>query len=153
MIRQRWTVRIVGRTGYTVEHQLRSPFLLSDHDAPGRSGGDTGRFNIKVALDCETICTNDPAQVPMFDPSIGVGTRFRKGVSGNPGGRPRMRVLSEALRAQLGEIKPDDPAGRTHAEIVAANLIDTEGPGAVHAASEIADRLEGRARQQVEIAD
>ena len=63
-------------------------------------------------------------EVRMFDPSIGSGTRFRKGVSGNPGGRPRTRVLSEALRAQLGEMKPDDPAGRTYAEIVAANLIE-----------------------------
>jgi hypothetical protein len=65
-------------------------------------------------------------------------------------------LLSEALRDRLGEVKPDDPAGRTFAEIVAANLIEiacTEGPGALHAASEIADRLEGRARQQVEIAD
>jgi len=29
----------------------------------------------------------------------------------------------------------------------------SEGPGAVHAASEIADRLEGRVRQQIEVAD
>jgi len=65
-------------------------------------------------------------------------------------------VLSEALRAQLGEIKPDDPAGRTHAEIVAANLIEIacgEGPGTVHAANEIADRIEGRPRQSIEVAD
>jgi hypothetical protein len=53
-------------------------------------------------------------------------------------------------------VKPDDPAGRTYAEVVAENLIEiacSEGPGAVHAASEIADRLEGRSRQQVEFAD
>jgi len=60
----------------------------------------------------------------MFDRTIGSGTRFRKGVSGNPGGRPRTRVLSEALRAQLGEIKPSDPSGRSYAEVVAANLIE-----------------------------
>jgi hypothetical protein len=53
-------------------------------------------------------------------------------------------------------VKPSDPAGRTYAEVVAENLIEiacSEGPGAVHAASEIADRLEGRSRQQVEFAD
>ena len=92
----------------------------------------------------------------MFDPSIGVGTRFKKGSSGNPGGRPRSRLLSEALRTRMAEVKPDDPAGRTYAEVVAENLIEiacTEGPGVVYAASEIADRLEGRSRQQLEFAD
>jgi hypothetical protein len=53
-------------------------------------------------------------------------------------------------------VKPDDPLGRTFAEIVADNLVEiacSEGPGAVHAASEIADRLEGRSRQSIEVAD
>lgn len=92
----------------------------------------------------------------MFDPNIGFGTRFRKGVSGNPGGRPRSRLLSEALRARLGEVKPGDPAGRSYAEIVAQNLIEiacSEGPGAVHAANEIADRIEGRPPQHIAISD
>ena len=91
-----------------------------------------------------------------FNSDIGRATRWRKGQSGNAGGRPKSRLLSEALRTRLAEVKPDDPAGRTFAEIVAENLVEiacSEGPGAVHAASEIADRLEGRSRQQVEIAD
>ena len=92
----------------------------------------------------------------MFDPTIGSGTRFRKGLSGNPGGRPRTRLLSEALRTRLAEVKLDDPAGRTYAEVVAENLIDiacSEGAAAVHAASEVADRIEGRSRQSIEVAD
>ena len=91
-----------------------------------------------------------------FNSDIGRATRWRKGQSGNAGGRPKSRLLSEALRTRLGEIKPGDPAGRTYAEIVAENLVEiacSEGPGAVHAASEIADRLEGRSRRQVEFAD
>jgi Family of unknown function (DUF5681) len=91
-----------------------------------------------------------------FNSDIGRATRWRKGQSGNAGGRPKSRLLSEALRSRLAEVKPDDPAGRTYAEVVAENLIEiacSEGPGAVHAASEIADRLEGRSRQQVEFAD
>jgi len=91
-----------------------------------------------------------------FDPNIGVATRWRKGQSGNAGGRPKSRLLSEALRDRLAEVKAGDPAGRTYAEIVAANLIEiacSEGPGAVHAAGEIADRIEGRSRQQIEVAD
>lgn len=92
----------------------------------------------------------------MFDPNIGAGTRWQKGQSGNPGGRPRSRILSEALRAQLGQLKPDDPQGRTFAEIVAANLVEiacSSGPGALAAANEITNRLEGRAHQSVEISD
>jgi hypothetical protein len=91
-----------------------------------------------------------------FDPSIGRATQFRKGQSGNAGGRPKSRLLSEALRTRLAEVKPDDPLGRTFAEIVAENLVEiasSEGPGAVHAAAEIADRIEGRSRQSIEVAD
>jgi hypothetical protein len=93
----------------------------------------------------------------VFDPSIGRATQWRKGqASPNPGGRPKSRLLSEALRTRLAEVKPDDSAGRTYAEVVAENLIEiacSEGPGAVHAASEIADRLEGRAPQHIAISD
>jgi hypothetical protein len=91
-----------------------------------------------------------------FNSDIGRATRWRKGQSGNAGGRPKSRLLSEALRSRLAEVKPGDPAGRTYAEVVAENLIEiacSEGPGAVQAASEIADRLEGRSRQSVEFAD
>jgi len=91
-----------------------------------------------------------------FDPSIGRATQWRKGQSGNVGGRPKSRLLSEALRTRLAEVKRDDPAARTFAEIVAENLIEiacSEGPGAVHAAGEIADRLEGRAPQSIQISD
>ncbi len=91
-----------------------------------------------------------------FDPSIGRATQFRKGQSGNAGGRPKSRLLSEALRSRLAEMKSNDPAGRTYAEVIAENLIEiacSEGPGAVHAANEIADRIEGRSRQSIEVAD
>jgi hypothetical protein len=92
-----------------------------------------------------------------FDPLIGRRTQWRKGMpSPNPGGRPRSRLLSDALRTRLAEEKSDDPSGRTYAEVVAENLVEiacSEGPGAVHAASEIADRLEGRSRQSIEFAD
>lgn len=93
----------------------------------------------------------------MFDPDIGRTTRWRKGQpSPNPGGRPKSRLLSEALRTRLAEVKPGDPAGRTFAEVVAENLIEiacSEGPGAVAAINEIGDRLEGRPTQAVQISD
>jgi hypothetical protein len=105
---------------------------------------------------CEIMLDRQEDSI-VFDPDIGKATRWRKGQpSPNPGGRPKSRILSEALRSRLAEVKPGDPAGRTYAEVVAENLIEiacSEGPGAVHAASEIADRLEGRSRTQVEFAD
>jgi hypothetical protein len=92
-----------------------------------------------------------------FDPDIDKTTRWKKGQpSPNPGGRPKSRLLSEALRYRLAEVKPDDPAGRTYAEAIADNLVRiacSGGPSAVHAANEIADRIEGRSRQSIEVAD
>jgi hypothetical protein len=91
-----------------------------------------------------------------FDPSIGRATQFRKGQSGNAGGRPKSRLLSEALRNRLAQTVDDDPAGRTFAEAIAHNLVriaTSQGPSAVHAASEIADRIEGRSRQSIEFSD
>src|ERR1700731_3313312 len=92
-----------------------------------------------------------------FDPEIGKGTRWKKGqASPNPGGRPKSRLLSEALRVRLAEPKPNDPEGRTYAEVGAANLIEiacSHGPGAITAMGQIADRVEGKARQEIAVAD
>jgi hypothetical protein len=91
----------------------------------------------------------------MFDANIGASTRWRKGQSGNPGGRPKSRVLSEALRVRLAQVK-DDATGRTFAEAIADNLVRlacSDEPNAVHAAVEIANRLEGRSRQSIEFSD
>jgi uncharacterized protein DUF5681 len=93
----------------------------------------------------------------MFDPDIGKTTRWKKGQSSpNPGGRPKSRLLSSALGAKLAEVKPDDREGRTYAEVVAANLIAiacSQDHSAVTAATEIANRLEGRSTQRVELND
>jgi hypothetical protein len=92
-----------------------------------------------------------------FDPAIGIATRWKKGQpSPNPGGRPKSRLLSDAIRVRLGEVKPDDPEHRTFAEIVAANLIEiacSRGAGAVMAANEISDRAEGKPHQKIEVND
>ena len=91
-----------------------------------------------------------------FDPSIGRATQFRKGQSGNAGGRPKSRLLSVALRARLAEIKRDDVEKRTWAEIIATNLIEiasSKSPSAIAAANEVCDRAEGRSRQSIEFSD
>jgi len=109
-----------------------------------------------MVLGCESIATAICAEVPMFDPTIGSGTRWRKGISGNPGGRPRTRLLSEALRDRLSQVVDADPSGRTFAQAIAENLARiacSQGPSAVHAANEIADRIEGRPPQHLQISD
>ena len=53
-------------------------------------------------------------------------------------------------------MKADDPEGRTYAEIIAANLIEiasSQHRSAVAAAAEIADRIEGRVKQKLEVND
>ena len=72
-----------------------------------------------------------------------------KGVSGNPGGRPKSKSLSEAYRDRLERIVPDDPEGRTFAEKIAEVLAKKALKGDVQAARELADRAEGKARQSI----
>ena len=92
-----------------------------------------------------------------FDPNIGRATQWKRGQpSPNPGGRPKSRVLSEALRTRLAQIKEDDPARRSYAEILADHLLEiafSRGPAAVAAACEIGNRVEGRSPQTIQITD
>jgi hypothetical protein len=51
-------------------------------------------------------------------------------------------------------LKPGDPEARIYAEVIAANQIEiacSRGPGAVTAMGEIADRCEGRPRQEIAV--
>ena len=129
---------------------------LSFHSA--RSRPDFPRIPCTKYLDApHEIARRMVVVTTIFDPTIGAATRWKKGQpSPNPGGRPKSRLLSEALRARLGEVKPDDPKSRTYAEIVAENLIEiacAQGRSAVTAAAEIADRLEGRPMQRLDVND
>jgi|SRR5215467_5695148 len=81
-----------------------------------------------------------------------VGRQFKKGQSGNPGGRPKSKLLSEAYRSKLAELVPGDHKGRTYAELICDKMIELAAKGKVQAASEIADRVEGKPRQAYEVA-
>lgn len=72
-----------------------------------------------------------------------------KGVSGNPGGRPKTKVLSQAYRDQLEQVVPGGPQGGTFAEKIAEALATKALKGDVQAAREVADRSEGRAQQSI----
>ena len=80
-----------------------------------------------------------------------VHTRFQKGQSGNPKGRPRSAVLSDAMRARLAEAAPgaEGAAVESNADAVARALIGRARAGDVAAAKEVCDRAEGKARQAV----
>jgi hypothetical protein len=83
----------------------------------------------------------------------GKAHRWRKGQSGNPSGRPKSKTLSDAYKHKLEEAVPNDPEGRTWAELIAEAQVRDAVRGNVQAAREIADRTEGRARQAIEFED
>jgi len=85
----------------------------------------------------------------MSNPHPKSGKLFKPGVSGNPGGRPRYKVLSQAYRDKLGEVNPDDPQGRTNAELIADAVIKSAIGGNVNAIIELTTRVEGAARMSV----
>ena len=80
------------------------------------------------------------------------GRGFVPGQSGNPKGRPHARGLIAALRLKVAEIAPD---GRTIEEHLIDVLLQEalRGKHRVPAVEVIFDRLEGRARQTLEVAD
>ena len=74
-----------------------------------------------------------------------------KGVSGNPGGRPKKTPLADACRELLDKPVPGDRSGRSYAEAIAEKLAKKALAGNIPAAREIADRAEGKARQAMEV--
>jgi hypothetical protein len=86
-------------------------------------------------------------------PDVGKSHQWKKGQSGNPSGRPKSKSLSAAYRNKLEELVPNDPEGRTWAELIAEAQVRDAVRGNVQAAREIADRTEGRPRQAIEFED
>jgi hypothetical protein len=73
---------------------------------------------------------------------------FKRGQSGNPGGRPKSTKLTEALLAKLGE-RASAISDMTFAEFIAQALITQALKGDIRAIAEIFDRSEGKPRQAV----
>jgi hypothetical protein len=87
-----------------------------------------------------------------FDPEIGRSTRWAKGQpSPNPGGRPSKTLLTDAYRRLLETPYPGDERGRTYAQRIAEVVCFEAGGGDLAAVREIADRTEGRPRQNAEM--
>jgi Family of unknown function (DUF5681) len=78
---------------------------------------------------------------------------FKKGISGNPGGKSREKIFTDALRLELNRIDPSDKEKRKKVNRLAEKLVecaieDKEG----WAFQQIADRLEGKPVQVVDAA-
>ena len=76
---------------------------------------------------------------------------WKPGQSGNPSGRPKRKPLTDAYAAILEKKFPADVAAKlmllgrpTYAQVIAISLAQEAIKGKVQAASELADRVEGR---------
>jgi hypothetical protein len=69
-----------------------------------------------------------------------------KGISGNPSGRPR-KPITEAYAAVAEQKYPDDPEGRTYAQLIAEGQCKAAIKGKTDAAREIREALEGKTPQ------
>jgi hypothetical protein len=89
--------------------------------------------------------------------------RFRRGVSGNPAGRPRVLPISAALEKLLDQPLPDSAEGRRLRKRYGLRKSDTWVTALAHAAvrralrstettAEICDRVEGKVTQKLELA-
>jgi len=81
-------------------------------------------------------------------------TPFPKGVCPNPGGRPKTKHISEALREELDSLAPDGEV--TNAQAIARRLVKTARDAkrdsqSTQAAEVIADRIEGKPTQAVHL--
>ena len=78
---------------------------------------------------------------------------WQPGQSGNPGGRPKRKLLTDAYARILDIPVPGDKEGHTFAEAIAFAMAKEAIKGKVNAAAEIADRVEGRALQQIKMTE
>lgn len=74
---------------------------------------------------------------------------FKKGQSGNPGGRPKQKQFRTALQMELNAAGDDAKALRS----IARKLLDKAEDGDLQAIREIADRLDGKPVQGIEGGD
>jgi hypothetical protein len=78
---------------------------------------------------------------------------FKRGISGNPGGKSGTKIFTDALRLDVNRIDPKNPDRKKinalAEKLVNAALIDGES----WAFQQIADRLDGKPSQVVETTD
>ena len=90
--------------------------------------------------------------------TAGLRPPWKPGESGNLSGRPKRKPLTDAYAALLGQTVPPEIARQlrisessTYAEVVAMALLKEAVKGKVNAAAELADRVEGRVMERVQV--
>jgi uncharacterized protein DUF5681 len=73
-----------------------------------------------------------------------------KGVSGNPGGRPKKKLVTDELERLL-QVEAPDAGGKTWATVIAQALLQQARKGDVRAFAELTNRIEGKPLQPVEL--
>lgn len=77
-------------------------------------------------------------------------TPWRPGVSGNPGGRPSYKIMSDACARKLIEV-PNPETGESRADIIAERVISQAEQGDIQAFTAVRDTVEGRPAQQINL--
>ena len=76
---------------------------------------------------------------------------FKKGISGNPGGKSREKIFTDALRLELNRVDPNDKEKRKKVNKLAERLVECAIEDKQSwAFQQIADRLEGKPVQVVD---
>jgi hypothetical protein len=90
----------------------------------------------------------------------GAPYRFKPGQSGNPGGRPKKRPISdryaelaEVLIPEKDRIKHGLPKGATYGQMLAVAVFNAALAGEINAAREIREAVEGKTGQRQETSD
>src|SRR5690348_13280240 len=79
----------------------------------------------------------------------GQATRFQRGRSGNPGGRPKRKPISDELRRLLQE--KTSGSAYTNAHMIAWDLVQRAQSGDVAAAKLVLEYVEGKPTQPVDL--
>lgn len=74
---------------------------------------------------------------------------FKPGQSGNPNGRPKVKVVSEYVREKLADI--DEKTGKPVGELIAETIINQSVIGLKDAVATLLDRTEGKVAQTYQI--
>jgi hypothetical protein len=76
---------------------------------------------------------------------------FKKGISGNPGGKSGQKIFTDALRLELNRVDPQDKDKRKKVNRLAEKLVECAIEDKESwAFQQIADRLEGKPVQVVD---
>jgi len=83
-----------------------------------------------------------------------VERRWKKGVSGNPKGRPKKQEsLTSLLKEEIDTICPADKENRTWGDLVVRATLQLALKGNPVALREVWDRLDGKLKQSLELSE